>query len=124
VSVAMFNSGDFPKVPATLSVATPERLLHADVLGEAARESDAAFSQERRHLVRSVDLPSRVVSMTLGGLKPGHSTRRHRHNYETIIYVISGRGISFIEDREISWKAGDASPSEPQRRRIGALYRL
>jgi gentisate 1,2-dioxygenase len=55
-----------------------------------------------------VDLPSQVLSMTIGGLAPGEATRRHRHNYETIIYVIAGRGVSAIEGREVPWRAGDA----------------
>jgi gentisate 1,2-dioxygenase len=46
--------------------------------------------------------------MTIGGLAVGEATRRHRHNYETIIYVIAGKGVSTIEEREVSWRAGDA----------------
>ena len=102
-----FASADFGKVPPSLTADRPERLLHADVLGGAAPE-DGKFSQARRHLVRMVDLPSRALSMTLGGLAPGESTRRHRHNYETIIYVVAGAGVSVIEDREVRWRAGDA----------------
>jgi quercetin dioxygenase-like cupin family protein len=108
MKAASFSSRDFPKVGQALEADVPERLLHANVLGGAAADGDAALSRERHHLVCSVDLPSRTLSMTIGGLKPGQSTRRHRHNYETIIYVISGKGTSFIEDREVVWKAGDA----------------
>lgn len=46
--------------------------------------------------------------MTIGGLEPMESTRQHRHNYETIIYVIKGRGESLINDRVVQWEAGDA----------------
>lgn len=102
-----FASADFGKVPATLTAERPERLLHADVLRKATSE-DNKFSQERRHLVRTVDLPSRTLSMTIGGLDPGESTRKHRHNYETIIYVIAGSGVSVIDDREVPWRVGDA----------------
>ena len=55
-----------------------------------------------------VDLPSRVISMTIGGLEPGQSTNRHRHTYETILYVLEGQGCSLIEDTRVDWEAGDA----------------
>ncbi|MET3134813.1 quercetin dioxygenase-like cupin family protein [Oxalobacteraceae bacterium GrIS 1.11] len=103
----VFSSKDFAKVPSQLTPDQPERLLHADVLNADAGDS-SAFSNERQHLVRMVDLPSKIISMTLGGLKPGQSTRLHRHNYETIIYVLSGFGHSLIGGREVQWCAGDA----------------
>jgi len=102
-----FSSADFGQVAAKLVADSPERLIHSDVLaGDAG--PDGEISAQRRHLVRMVDLPSRVLSMTIGGLAGGQSTRKHRHNYETIIYVLSGHGFSVIEDRRVSWKAGDA----------------
>jgi quercetin dioxygenase-like cupin family protein len=104
---APFTSADFGKVPPALTADRPERLLHADVL-QGAAPADGAFSRERGHLVRMVDLPSRALSMTLGGLAPGESTRKHRHNYETLIYVVAGAGVSLIEEREVHWRAGDA----------------
>lgn len=103
-----FASADFGKVPPSLTAEIPERLLHANVIHGAAADEDAKFSKERKHLVRMVDLPSRVLSMTLGGLLAGEATRKHRHNYETIIYVVAGSGVSIIEDREVPWQAGDA----------------
>jgi quercetin dioxygenase-like cupin family protein len=104
---AVFSSADFAKIPPSITADRPERLLHADVLHRTAQE-DCKFSRERKHLVRMVDLPSRTLSMTLGGLAGGETTRKHRHNYETIIYVIAGAGVSVIEDREVRWRAGDA----------------
>jgi quercetin dioxygenase-like cupin family protein len=106
-SRAVFASADFGKVPSFLTADQPERLLHADVLRKDVPNKDS-FSLERRHLVRTVDLPSRALSMTIGGLDIGEATRRHRHNYETIIYVIAGSGVSVIEEREVAWRAGDA----------------
>jgi quercetin dioxygenase-like cupin family protein len=109
------SSRDFAKVPDRLSEDLPEKLLHRDVAGLAAASAAGsadtapdAFSLQRKHLVRVVDLPSRVLSMTIGGLEPGQSTNRHRHNYETLIYVISGAGHSLIGERRIDWQAGDA----------------
>jgi quercetin dioxygenase-like cupin family protein len=104
---ARFSSADFAKVPPALAVHMPERLLHAGVL-DSVVPGDKSFSQEREHLVRMVDLPSLTLSMTIGGLAPGQATRLHRHNYETVIYVLSGSGVSLIEKREVPWRAGDA----------------
>lgn len=101
------SSADFARVPPALAVELPDRLLHHDVVGSGVA-LDGDFSAERRHLVRTVDLPSRVLSMTIGGLEPGQATRRHRHNYETVLYVLFGSGCSIIEDHEVAWEAGDA----------------
>jgi gentisate 1,2-dioxygenase len=102
---APLSSGDFAKVPSTLSIELPRDLLDAQV---ASACGDTAFSIERQHFVRAVKLPSRAISMTLGGLQPGQSTRLHRHNYETLIYVVRGSGVSVIGEREVPWRAGDA----------------
>lgn len=102
-----FSSGDFGKVPALQVAHQADRLLHPDVLG-AELNDDQALSNARKHLVRTIDLPSRVISMTLGGLAPGQATGRHRHNYETIIYVLAGSGYSLIGERRVAWRAGDA----------------
>ncbi len=107
MSQPSFSSKDFGKVPATLSTTMPERLIHHNVIGSGVVE-DASFSAERKHLVRTVDLPSRTMSMTIGGLEPGQGTRMHRHSYETIIYVTTGSGKSIIEGKEVPWQAGDA----------------
>lgn len=100
-----FSSKDFSKTKATLEPDRPERLIHPNVLSSAQNRE---FNQERKHLVQVVDLPSKNVSMTLGGLEPLQATNRHRHTYETIIYVIEGEGESQVEDQLVKWKAGDA----------------
>jgi gentisate 1,2-dioxygenase len=100
-----FGSKDFAKVPARLAAAVPERLAHRNVLDARA---DDAFSAERKHPVTLVDLPSKTLSVTVGGLLPGQSSGRHRHNYETILVVLRGQGRTVIEDRVVEWSAGDA----------------
>jgi len=102
-----FGSADFWRVPALLTARLPERLLHRAVTGELDKGS-MRFSTERKHLVHVVDLPSFSMSMTIGGLSPGQTAGRHRHNYETLIYIIEGHGHTTIEDRLIEWRAGDA----------------
>lgn len=102
-----YSSKDFSKVPAALTAQVPQRLLHRAVL-ESQDDEDVKFSKERHHLVKMIDLPSRFLSVTLGGLGVGQATRLHRHNYETVIYVLKGRGKSRVEDREVEWQSGDA----------------
>jgi quercetin dioxygenase-like cupin family protein len=100
-----YSSKDFAKISSCLETQRPEKLLHKRV--EQA-SCDLAFSRERKHPVSVVDLPSRAISMTIGGLEPGQSTNRHRHTYETILYVLEGHGYSLIEDTRVEWEAGDA----------------
>jgi gentisate 1,2-dioxygenase len=102
-----FSSSDFAGVGAELAADLPEKLIHKNVLDdESAAGTD--FSKHRHHLVRIVDLPSKVMSMTIGGLEPGQSSRLHRHNYETLIYILEGSGKSRIGDKEVAWTKGDA----------------
>ncbi|NHB88632.1 cupin domain-containing protein [Photorhabdus tasmaniensis] len=102
-----FSSGDFGRVPGELIADNPAQLIHEDVLNSEVSQ-DISFSNERCHKVAMVNLPSKVLSMTLGGLQPGQSTRKHRHSYETIIYIVNGEGYSLIGEQHVSWKAGDA----------------
>lgn len=100
-----FHSADFDKTPPHLSVVVPERLAHPAVEADGAH---SAYSSERKHPVAFVDLPSHAISMTIGGLPPDGRSNRHRHTYETILFVLEGRGYSMIEDRRVEWSVGDA----------------
>ncbi len=101
---ARFDSADIDKTPTAFVVELPERLIHENVEG-SARDTYVA---ERKHPVYIVDLPSRAISMVIGCLEPGERTNRHRHTYETVLYVLEGRGYSTIETRRVAWQAGDA----------------
>jgi quercetin dioxygenase-like cupin family protein len=100
-----YSSKDFGRTKADLEPLVPERLIHRQV---ERSNRDESFTEERRHPVFVVDLPSRVISMTIGALEPGQSTRNHRHTYETILYIVEGNGFTEIEDRRVDWSAGDA----------------
>lgn len=100
-----FSSNDFHRTYARPVCTVPDRLLHADVENAGAHDQ---FSAERKHPVFFVDLPTQNVSMTIGGLLPGQLTNRHRHTYETVLYVLEGHGYTEVEDRRVEWKAGDA----------------
>ncbi|WP_051263662.1 cupin domain-containing protein [Tenacibaculum ovolyticum] len=100
-----FSSKDFHQTFAKPEVRMPERIIHKDVETE---EVHSQFSEERKHPVHFIDLPSKNVSMTIGGLLPNQTTNRHRHTYETLLYVIEGSGWTEVEDKKVTWKAGDA----------------
>jgi pyrroloquinoline-quinone synthase len=101
-----FASRDFWRVPPALKARIPARLIHRAVANSKDSHADQ-FSVERNHPVHLVDLPSFSMSMTIGGLLPGQATRRHRHNYETLIYIVEGRGCTTIEAERIEWSSGD-----------------
>ncbi|WP_394840262.1 cupin domain-containing protein [Pendulispora rubella] len=100
-----YTSKDFDRTTPVLGVEVPSRLVHADVENTAHA---AAFSAERKHPVSVVDLPSKTISVTIGGLEPGQTASKHRHTYETILYVLEGEGFTMVEERRVEWKAGDA----------------
>lgn len=104
---ARYSSGDFWRVPSQLSARIPERLKHEQVM-DSRRTADQGFSEQRKHKVHIVDLPSNTISMTIGRLDVDETTRLHRHNYETVIYVLKGEGRSRVGEREVQWRAGDA----------------
>lgn len=71
-------------------------------------EQATSFSASRGHPVWGINLDSRNVSLSIGGLDGGCSTSNHRHAYETLVYVIEGAGYSIIENERVEWQAGDA----------------
>lgn len=100
-----YHSADFDKTPPRPRVVMPARLAHRAV--EKGGEN-AGYSRARKHPVFFVDLPSHAISMTLGWLEPGQSSNRHRHTYETLLYILEGEGYSYIHGERVDWKAGDA----------------
>ncbi len=100
-----YHSADFDKTPPRPRAIIPEKLAHIGVEAEGER---GEYSKERKHPVFFVDLPTKCISMTIGWLEPGQSTNRHRHTYETVLYVIEGEGYSDIHGNRVEWKAGDA----------------
>jgi len=100
-----FTSNDFNQTYARPTFVWPEKLIHKNVEKEGLHDQ---FSQERKHPVFFVDLPTKNVSMTIGGLLPGQLTNRHRHTYETVLFVLEGKGYTEIEGVKVEWEAGDA----------------
>ena len=77
-------------------------------MSTSSNAGSEAFSSERRHPVRLVNLPSVTLSMSIGRLLRNQASRRHRHNYETLLYICEGQGVTFIEDLAVEWEKGDA----------------
>jgi quercetin dioxygenase-like cupin family protein len=100
-----YSSKDFGKTRSEPVALIPEKLKHAELEKDSL---DADFSNVRKHPVFVADLPSRTMCMTIGHLAKGQKTRRHRHTYETLIYIMEGVGRTTVEDRVVEWKAGDA----------------
>lgn len=82
-----------------------ERCVHRRV---AQAGDDNGFSGERGHPVFPVRLPSNTLSLSVGELAPGARTSNHRHAYESLIYVIAGKGHTIMEGQRFDWEAGDA----------------
>lgn len=57
---------------------------------------------------RSLGFDTSGISLALFEIPPGKAQSRHRHPGEAILYIVSGRGYSIIEDQRYDWVAGDA----------------
>ena len=101
-----FSSKDFSQIKANPQ---PNKILASRLICRRRKNKvSTPFSKERGHRVRIIDLPTHTLSVTIGYLKKGQSTHRHRHNYETVLYVVRGKGVSSIGDQRVSWQKGDA----------------
>lgn len=94
---------DFYQKAAFPTLVIPEKLLHQNV-----EQSNAEFSDNGMQPFFIVDLPTKTMSMTIGTLQPKVKSGKHRHSYETVMYIIEGEGYTIIEERKIEWKKGDA----------------
>jgi quercetin dioxygenase-like cupin family protein len=87
-------------------VARPlEALIHRDV---GAGDSSSDFSASRGHPVHAVKLPSLSISASIGELAASAQTSNHRHAYESLVYVLEGKGFTILEGQRLEWQAGDA----------------
>lgn len=57
---------------------------------------------------RSLGFNSSGLSLALFEMPPGKAQSKHRHPGEAILYIVSGRGYSVINDAEYQWETGDA----------------
>lgn len=83
-------------------VLLPTQLVHHDV-----EQVETEFPAGRPTFF-IVDVPAKTMCMTIGTLQPGQESGRHRHSYETIMYITEGQGYTMVENRRVDWQAGDA----------------
>jgi gentisate 1,2-dioxygenase len=55
---------------------------------------------------------NKIITAHVSEIAPGGSNKRHRHTAEAIIYVLSGRGYTIIQEegkaeKKIDWEEGD-----------------
>jgi gentisate 1,2-dioxygenase len=77
------------------------------------KSPDEEFSKERQHPCYIAKLPSRSISMNVGIVVAGGTSGNHRHYYESLIYVISGKGYSVVEGNKVEWESGDLIYAPP-----------
>ena len=94
---------DFYQKAANPVVNIPDNLVQRDV-----EQTKAEFTDIARPPFFIVDLPAKTLCMTIGTLQPSQQSGKHRHSYETIMYITEGEGYTLIEDKTVNWKAGDA----------------
>lgn len=74
---------------------------------------DEKFSKERQHPCYIARLPSHTASMNVGIVVAGGTSGNHRHYYESLIYIISGKGYSVVEGNKVDWEPGDIIYAPP-----------
>ncbi|MEN5058929.1 cupin domain-containing protein [Sphingobacterium kitahiroshimense] len=100
-----FSSKDFHQTFARPNYVKASHIIHKNVESTGVHNQ---FSTERKQPVFFIDLPSKNISMNIAGLLPGQKTHLHRHTYETLLYIMEGKGWTKVEDEIVEWEAGDA----------------
>jgi quercetin dioxygenase-like cupin family protein len=94
---------DFYQIAAKPVVIIPKNLVQRNV-----EQNDLKSPDSGKPLFFIVDLPCKTMCMTVGNLQPGKKSGKHRHSYESVMYITEGEGYTMIEDKRVDWKAGDA----------------
>ena len=63
--------------------------------------------KERHHKGADVQLPLRTIQLHLSQLRPGETTRMHKHHNEAAVYIVAGRGYSTVQGKRYDWEQGD-----------------
>ncbi len=98
------GSSDFGKTTDDVHVNLPDTVIDRQI----EKRKDKAYSEERQCSVFLANIPSFTISVNITVIKPGENDRKHRHYYETLMFVLEGRGYSIIEEDRVEWEAGDA----------------
>ncbi len=98
------TSADFGKTTDDVKVKMPGKVI----VHQLEKQKNSAYSEERQCSVSISDIPSYTIGVDITTIGPSSNDRKHRHYYETIIFVLEGRGYSIVEDDRVEWEAGDA----------------
>ena len=98
------SSADFGKTPDDVQVHLPDTVIDKQI----ENDKDCAYSEERQCSVFIAEIPSFTISVNITVINKGSHDRKHRHAYETLMFILDGRGHSIIESEKVEWEAGDA----------------
>jgi len=89
------------------------RPLKCTIHRQIEKSLDEQFSRERQHPCYIAKLPSHTISMNVGVVVAGGTSGNHRHYYESMIYIIKGKGHSVVEGNKVEWESGDIIYAPP-----------
>jgi gentisate 1,2-dioxygenase len=98
------TSADFGKTTDDVKVKMPGKVI----VQQLEKQKNSAYSEERQCSVSISDIPSYTIGVDITTIGPESNDRKHRHTYETILFVLEGSGYSVVEDDRVEWEAGDA----------------
>ncbi len=103
-TISRATSADFGKTTDDVKVEMPGKVI----VRQLEKHKDYAYSEERQCSVFIADLPSYTLSVDITLIKPDSNDRKHRHYYETLLFILDGSGYSIIEGERVEWEAGDS----------------
>ena len=98
------SSADFGSTTDNVQVKIPDTVIDKQI----EKRKDNVYSEERQCSVFLANIPSFTISVNITVIKKGSNDRKHRHYYETLMFILDGRGHSVIEVEKVEWEAGDA----------------
>jgi len=98
------TSADFGRTTDDVKVKMPDKVI----VHQLEKQKNTAYSEERQCSVSISDIPSYTIGVDITTIAPNSNDRKHRHYYETMIFVLEGRGYSIVEGERVEWEAGDA----------------
>ena len=98
------SSADFGSTTDDVQVRIPDTVIDKQI----EKRKDNVYSEERQCSVFLANIPSFTISVNITVIKKGSNDRKHRHYYETLMFILEGRGYSEIEGEKVEWEAGDA----------------
>ena len=98
------TSADFGRTTDDVKVKMPGKVI----VRQLEKQKNSAYSEERQCSVSISDIPSYTIGVDITTIGPDSNDRKHRHSYETILFVLEGRGHSIVDDERVEWRAGDA----------------